>query len=223
MTAKLSNLTKLEQQRYVEILKKSQKRMNFNGSYYLTIFKDAVKQYDELTKRAEVLFETSKKDGTIGLTWYLKHAEIVDKMKLNEFIAVTFAAMFLECIIWDYAAVNTSQNFTETYLEKINLLGKWQVIPKLVNNDKKIDIGQKAIALLKILVNERNNIIHSKSQAVPDTYAEIKQIEKKGSEITIPETVECVRGCIEGLKKVDTTNYWYFEDEVKHTVKFPTT
>lgn len=153
--------------------------MNFNGLCYLTIFTDAVKQYNEHKKDTEYLFETSKKDGTTTLTWYLKHEKIELKMKQNEFIAVTFAAMFLECIIWDYAAVNTSQNFTETYLEKINLLGKWQVIPKLVNNDKNINIGHKAIALLKKLVKERNNIIHSKSKAVPDTYAEIKQIEKK--------------------------------------------
>jgi hypothetical protein len=75
---------------------------------------------------------------------------------------------------------------------------------------------------LKKLIKERNNIVHSKSNAVPDTYAEIKQIQKKDCERTISETVECLHKCIEGLQKVDTTNYWYFEEEVKHTVKFPT-
>ena len=78
---------------------------------------------------------------------------------------------------------------------------------------------------MKKLVKERNNILHSKSKPVPDTYDEIKRIETKGSAITIPETVECVKRCIEGLQKVDTTNYWFYEEEVKHTftIRMPTT
>ena len=196
--------------------------MNFNGGYYLTIFTNAVKQYATHKKEAEDLFETSKKNGTIVLTWFLKHEEIELKMKHNEFIAITFAAMFLECIIWDYAAVNTSQNLMEDYLCTLSLLGKWKVIPKLVNNDKKIDIGNNAVALLKKLQTERHDIIHSKSKAVPDTYDKIKEQERKGRKITIPETVKCVNGCIKGLQKVDTTHYWYFEEEVKYTAIFPT-
>ena len=41
----------------------------------------------------------------------------------------------------------------------------------------------------------------------------------------MPETVECVKRCIEGLQKVDTTNYWFFEKEDRHTVtvRIPTT
>ncbi len=59
-------------------------------------------------------------------------------MKHNELIAITFAAMLLECIIWDYAEINTSQSLTEDSLGDISLIGKWKVIPKLVNNDKNI-------------------------------------------------------------------------------------
>ena len=42
---------------------------------------------------------------------------------------------------------------------------------------------------------------------------------------TMPETVKCVKRCIEGLQKVDTTNYWFFEKEDRHTVtvRIPTT
>lgn len=221
MTTKSYNLPKSEQKQYVESYKALAKRMNFNGNEYLTIFADAAKQYKAYEKQIEDLFETCKRNGTTSLEWYIQHQEIDIKMKREELIAITFAVMFLECFIWDYAAVNTSQKFAECYLEKINLLGKWKVIPKLVNNDKNINIGQKAITLLKKLVRERNNIVHSKSKLVPNTYAEIKKIEKKACQITITETWECIRECIEGLKKVDTTNYWYFEEEVKHTFKMP--
>lgn len=221
MTTKSRNFINKEQEKeYVEYYKRSVKRMNFNGGYYLNIFNKAVKQYAFHKKETEDLFETGKKTGMITLEWYLEDQKIRPKMKHNELIAITFAAMFLECIIWDYAAVNTSQSLTEDFLSNISLVGKWKVIPKLVNNDKNINIDHKAIALLKKLVKERNNILHSKSKAVPDTYDEIKQIEKKGSAITIPETVECVKRCIEGLQKVDTTNYWFFEKEDRHTVTF---
>jgi len=222
MTTKSRDLTIPDQKRYVESYKTSMKRMNFNGNNYLSIFINAVKQYKAHKKELDDYFETSKKNGTIALTWFLKSKTIERKMEHNELIAITFAAMFLECIIWDYAAVNTSQNFTEDSLHNISLLGKWKVIPKLVNNDKTINIGSEAIALLKKLQAERHDIIHSKSKAVPDTYDKIKEQERKGRKITIPETEQCVKECIEGLQKVDTTNYWYFEKEVWHTVKFPT-
>ncbi len=222
MTTKSRNLTSADQKRYVQSYKDSMKRMNFNGNNYLTIFKNAVKQYHTHKKKLDDYFETSKKNGTITLTWFLKSKEIELKMKHDELMAITFAALFLECLIWDYAAVNTSQSFTEDYLSQISLLGKWQVIPKLVNNDKDIDIGSDTIALLKKLKEERNDIIHSKSKAVPDTYDEIKKQEGKGRKITVEETVRCVTGCIEGLRKIDTTNYWCFRQEVKHTMKLPT-
>ena len=76
---------------------------------------------------------------------------------------------------------------------------------------------------MKKLVKERNDITHSKSKAVPDTYDKIKEQKKKGRKITIPETKECVKRCIEGLQKVDTTNYWCFEKEVKRTFRISTT
>ena len=74
---------------------------------------------------------------------------------------------------------------------------------------------------MKKLERERNNIVHSKSRAVPDTYDEIKRIETKASAITIKEIVECVKRCVEGLRKVDNTNYWFFEEKAKHTIKLP--
>ena len=210
-----------QKQEVVDSYKHAYKRMNFNGAIYFSIFNNAVKQYGVHKKEAADLFGTGGKTGMIAVEWYIQNLKIELKMQQNELIAITFAAMFLECIIWDYAAVNTSQSLAEDSLGNIGLLDKWRVIPKLVNNDKNINIDPKAIALLKKLVKERNNIIHSKSKTIPDTYDEIKRMEKKGSVITISETVECVKRCIEGLQRVDTTNYWYFEKEVKHTFKLP--
>ena len=224
MTYKSKNIISPEQkQEVVDSYKHAYKRMNFNGAIYFIIFNNAIEQYEVHKKEVEDLFGTGGKTepGMSAFKWFVQKLEIELKMQQNELIAITFAVMFLECIIWDYAAVNTSRNLTED-LSKISLLGKWKIIPKLVNNDKKIEIGDNAVALLKKLQTERHDIIHSKSKAVPDTYDKIKEQERKGRKITIPETVECVKGCIKGLQKVDTTHYWYFEEEVRHTVKLPT-
>ncbi len=225
MTAASINFkNKGEEKKYVETYKRIYKRMNFNGAIYLSIFNNAVKQYEVHKKEAEDLFGSVGKTG-MGMSavkWYVQKPAIELKMKQNELIAITFAAMFLECIIWDYAAVNTSQSLAKKSLDKISLIGKWRIIPKLVNNDKNINIDHKAIVLLKKLVQERNDIIHSKSKEVPDTYNKIMEEEKKEGKITIPETEECVRRCFEGLKKVDTTNYWCFGEEDKRIFKIPT-
>ncbi len=228
MTYKSKNIISPEQkQEVVDSYKHAYKRMNFNGAIYFSIFNNAVKQYEVHKKETEELFGTGGKTGMDAVDWYIQNLKIELKMQQNELIAITFAAMFLECIIWDYAAVNTSQNLTEEYLSSLKLIGKWKITPKLVNNDKNINIDSKAIALLKKLVTERNDITHSKSKPVPDTYDKVKEQmkkeRKKKSKITIPETVECDKRCIEGLQKVDTTNYWCFEKEAKRAFTISST
>lgn len=137
---------------FVEFYKDAIKRKNFNGNIYLDIFKRAGDQYIDYKKQSEDLLVERKKNKMTKLELLNKTTRIYDEMQRHELIAITFAAMFLECLIWDYAAVNTSKNMTEDYLGKISLLGKWHVIPKLVNNDKSITIDHKAITLLKKLV-----------------------------------------------------------------------
>ena len=212
MTAKSNDLTKSDQKLYVESYKASAKRMNFNGNEYLTILTDAVKQYGTHKKEAKDLFETSKKNGTTTLIWFLKHKEIELKMKQNELIAITFAAMFLESVIWDYAAINTSQNLAKEHLSKLDLVGKWKVVPKLING-KNLNIGSKAIGLLKKLNKERNKIVHSKSKPVPNSYDEYMEYVNRVSGFKIDGVIECIKECIKELEDVDTTNYWFLNTE----------
>ena len=60
MAAKSRDLTESDQKQYVESYKHLFKRMNFNGTEYLEIFKNAVEQYTTHKREAEVLFETKK-------------------------------------------------------------------------------------------------------------------------------------------------------------------
>ncbi|MGD8785921.1 MAG: hypothetical protein PVJ60_00730 [Phycisphaerales bacterium] len=203
----------------VEYYKEFVRRMNFYGMYYITISNNAVKQYQALEKEAEDLSETAKKTKMNWGKYLAESNRIGIEKKNNELISITFAAMFLECVIWDYSAVNTSQGLTKDYLENLSLVGKWKVIPKLVNNDKNLNLDSRAIALLDKLAKARNNIVHNKSQAIPDIYEQIKKMEERAQKITMPETVECVKRCIEGLQEVDTTDYWLFEEETMESLK----
>lgn len=184
--------------------KKVKPRINFNGGTYLEIVQMNLALYNNQCQNLELLKGKTQKEGSFVETVAL--SKLIQQSHLT---VITFATMFLECVIWDYSATNTSQLLTEKALGKMSLLGKWQVIPKLVNNNKKINIDSDGIALLKKLVDERNDIVHSKSKPVPDTYEELIRAIKKESKITIPETINCIKKCIASLKEIDSTNYWF--------------
>ena len=206
---RMPKLTSAKKKEIVENYKKTFIRPGFNGGLYFNILKINLEEYAKHEKQRE---EAYKKGFPLEII--VRH-RIQYKMQPYELVTITFAAMFLECLIWDYAAVNTTQKMAKDYLGKMSLIGKWEVIPKLVNNDKKIKIGRKAISLLKKLVTERNKIVHSNSKALSDNYDEVMKYVSSHStgarDITAKEAHQCVIGCTEGLKKIDTTNYWFFK------------
>ena len=202
--------TAKEKKEIVQYYKSHLKRINFNGHLYLDIIKKNIEEYLDSKQQ----YEEADNEGS--LEFMPKKDNFKSQMEHKELTVITFAAMFLECLIWDYAAVNTSQTFAENSLGKLNLLAKWKVIPKLINDDKKIEINSNVIFFLDKLVKERNEIVHSKSKPFPDTYKKLmKYIDtpSQGRNITARESYQCVIDCTEGLKKVDTTNYWFFQDK----------
>ncbi len=205
----MKELTSDEKKQIVEKYKKMFERANFNGYLYLDIIRQNRKAYIKCNNDSRNIDRNPNvKD------WFMDYYKLKNKMQNAEPIIITFAAMFLECLIWDYAAVNTTQKMAKDYLGKMSLIGKWEVVPKLINNDKKIKIDSKAISLLKKLVKERNNIVHSKSKALSDNYDEVmKYIDalSQGRSISADEVHQCVIDCTDGLKKVDTTDYWFFQ------------
>lgn len=213
----MKKLTSSKKKQAVENYKKIFKRINFNGGLYFNILK---KNLDEYIKHEKQVEKEHKKGAVFSI---LGGNKFRYKMQHNEVVVIAFAAMFLECIIWDYAAVNTSQTFAEHALGKIDLVAKWKVIPKLINDNKKIEIDGKAISLLKTLVQERNLLVHSKSKALSDNYEEVIDYISTHSEgrrkITAKEAHQCVIDCTEELKKIDTTDYWFFQNAIWDSYK----
>ena len=48
-----------------------------------------------------------------------------------------FSHLFLEATIYDYGAANLSDSYMKKYVEKLNFLSQWVVIPQLVLNQAK--------------------------------------------------------------------------------------
>lgn len=200
--------------KFMESLKKSTKRINFEGDTYYTIFNEAYVGYlANVIISAKLEGSKDKRKKTEDwLYLFAKQQATRQLMRRHNLVAISFATMFLESIIWDYAAINTSQNLAKEHLSKLDLVGKWKVVPKLVNG-KEVSIGSKAIGLLKKLNKERNKIVHSKSKPVPDSYDEYMEYLNKAPDITIDGAIECMKECIKELQKVDTTNYWFLNTE----------
>ena len=79
---------------------------------------------------------------------------------------IVFSAMALEAYIYDYAARNLSDDFAQTYLDKLDPVSKWVVIPKLVTG-KEIPREHRWFELLKKIIKQRNGFIHHKSSSPP--------------------------------------------------------
>ena len=79
-------------------------------------------------------------------------------------VSIVFAAMCLEAFIYDYAATATSHSYVKNYLDKLDLVSKWIVIPRIITG-KEIPRGSKALQMLSKLVSARNGLIHFKSKS----------------------------------------------------------
>ena len=78
-------------------------------------------------------------------------------------IVLVFCAFTLEAYINDYAINRLSKGYLKNYLDKLELVAKWVVIPRLVNG-KQLDPGSRPLQHLAWLVELRNKLAHYKSK-----------------------------------------------------------
>jgi hypothetical protein len=83
-------------------------------------------------------------------------------------IVIVFSAIAIESYIYDYAARHFSDNFVQDYLDKLDVIGKLVVIPRLITG-KELSRNRKWFSLIKNIVKSRNLIVHSKSSTPPFT------------------------------------------------------
>jgi hypothetical protein len=110
-----------------------------------------------------------------------KYEEELTKLS---FITVIFSNIALESYIYDYAARHLGDSFVKDYLDKLDTLSKWVVIPKLITG-RELSRRQHWYGLLKQLIKTRNAITHHKSLDLPSppAYDLIKKQDQSSSEL----------------------------------------
>ena len=88
---------------------------------------------------------------------------------------IVFTAMTLESAIYDWAARRLGDKYVTEYINKLDIISKWIVVPKLINQ-KEIRKDKAPFACFKKTVCARNLLVHHKSEDWK--CGDIPQIEK---------------------------------------------
>jgi hypothetical protein len=91
---------------------------------------------------------------------------------------IVFSAMALEAAAYEFATIHLGQHYAKTYLDKLDMLGKWLIIPRLVCGRSLQEDGP-AINGLKALVTARNALVHHKSKEWDRTGQDIEAMKNK--------------------------------------------
>ena len=135
--------------------------MNLNSPFFFRICRDNYKKFKSCEGQLLVL----EKDES-GKVNQATRDELQDERDKYGAIVIVFAVMCLEAFIYDYAVYNLPKSCAKK-LDKCGHIKKWETIPKLVTGNQ-IHRDSKAFELLKELVKNRKNFIHSKSKPMPE-------------------------------------------------------
>ena len=176
--------------------------MKVEFTYYEEFFHVAIDTYKEIVKLDEehnglqVNTSESEKESDDFVD---KVAEINDKIGRLSLIVVIFCAISLEAYINYYGISHLSKTYFEKYLDKLNLLSKWIVIPRIITGTQ-LDAGSKALQDLSWLISMRNNLVHYKSRKV--NVEELKTTDFLWSE-DAKRAIETVKNLAQELNKID--------------------
>ncbi|WP_405175575.1 hypothetical protein MHI27_03415 [Paenibacillus sp. FSL H8-0261] len=131
-------------------------------------FKIAITAEHEITKiRNNSEFNQDEKD-----YYLLEQQRVSHKQSIT---TVVFISMAIEAYIYDYSARELSDNYPKTYLDKLDIISKWVIIPKLITG-KDFPIERQGFQLLKNLFGYRNKLVHFKSTNITsDTLESIQE------------------------------------------------
>jgi hypothetical protein len=91
---------------------------------------------------------------------YLKHQ---DNLRKDTIKIIIFSTTFLESYINDLGGIVLGDTFVKEHLDKLSIISKWIVIPRLITNEE-IDKSKSYFQGFKELVQWRNNLIHHKTK-----------------------------------------------------------
>jgi len=112
-------------------------------------------------------------------------SEFREKRQAHEetaFSTIIYSAMCFEAAIYDHTADYFGEKYTSEHLDKLDLLSKWVIVPKLTWN-KQIRKDHAPFHHLAGLVKARNKLVHHKSlNLFPCDEAKISKIESNAKQ-----------------------------------------
>ena len=106
-----------------------------------------------------------------------KELEQIHRITIAGIKSIVFSAMCIEAAAFDFSATQLSDSYAEQYLDKLDLVSKWVVIPKLVCGRSLKENGP-ALNSLRALVRARNALVHQKSLPFKSDGTSLEAIEK---------------------------------------------
>lgn len=193
-------------------------KLKVKFTYYEEFFHIAIDTYKEIVKlekeHSELQINMSESEKSSD-NFVDKVAEKNDRIGRLVLIVVVFCATSLEAYINHYAISNFSKDYFKTYLDKLDLLSKWIVIPRITTGTQ-LDAGSRPLQDLSWLIALRNNLLHYKSRTV--SIEEIKDTDFLW-ENDAKRAIETVKNLAQELKKID--NDIYIDWTTKSYNKYP--
>lgn len=163
-----------------------------HAHYYYKQFKDVEASFKE---SKSILEKTEYPE-------YIKHRDIVidgDRKYLSSFI---FFSLFLEAYINDFAARRLGDTYTRKYLDKLDVISKWVVLPKIITG-KQIDTSRKSFEALKSLVALRNKFVHHKTMEA--TFENVKNNKSLDEQINLDMLIKAIKDIFKQLDDNENT------------------
>jgi hypothetical protein len=105
-----------------------------------------------------------------------------DRMHVSAIKTIVFSAMATEAAIFDLGAIHLGDNYVRQYLDRLDLVAKWIVVPKLICGTS-LDTNGPGIQKLRALVKARNALVHHKSLPFDDPIVTLKKLEKRSRQL----------------------------------------
>ena len=176
--------------------------MKVEFTYYEEFFHIAIDTYKEIVKlekeHSELQVNTSESEKSSD-NFVDKVAEKNDRIGRLVLIVVVFCTTSLEAYINHYATSHLSKNYLKTYLDKLDLLSKWIVIPRITTGTQ-LDAGSRPLQDLSWLITLRNKLVHYKSRTV--SIEEIKDTDFLWAN-DAKRAIETAKNLAQELKKID--------------------
>lgn len=136
--------------------------LSFARSGYMLGFIESSIFYYNQYKEKEDEYKYLKSKVIISYEDFIESKEL-DNIYRNYITSFIYLSMFVESYIFDYGARRLGDNFVKDHLDKLDIISKWIVIPKLITGYE-IDKSKKSFETLKKFIHNRNKLVHHKTK-----------------------------------------------------------